>query len=363
MTVKLDIESKTIIRIIAVAALFIMGLSFIYQVRSAIVLLVIAFFLAMALNPPVSYLARKIPGGSRAAATGIAYLLVLTALGAFIYSTVPPLVRETQNLINNIPGYVEDFRESSDNGAIADFIERYELDQEAEELVDTLTSRLGDVSGPVVSGIGTVTGGIVSLLTVLVLTFLMLVEGPQWLETMWKYSPSERRDHNKQLAYKMYRVVTGYVNGQLLIALIAGVSSLVMMLIVGLPNPIALAGLVSVFGLIPLIGATLGSAVITIVAAFQSVQTAIVMLLFFIIYQQIENNIIQPYVQSRTLDMSPLLIFVAVILGFTAGGLLGGFIAIPTAGALRILLIDYAEQRQEKNKSKKKRPSLRKKKA
>lgn len=348
MKVTLNIENKTVIRVVLVVVSFVMGLSLLYQIRSALVLVFIAFFLALALNPPVSYLARRVPGGSRALATGIAYLVVLIALGAFIYSTVPPLVSETRELIGTIPERVDDFRQSSNNGPIADFIERHQIDREAEELVSTLTSRLGDASGPVINGIGTVTGALVSVLTILVLTFLMLVEGPQWIEMVWSYMPEDKHEHNKLLAKRMYRVVTGYVNGQLLIALIAGVSSLVMMLILGLPNPIALAGLVSIFGLIPLIGATLGSVLITLIAAFQSVTIAIFMLVFFVVYQQIENNIIQPYVQSRTLDMSPLLIFTAVILGFSAGGLLGGFIAIPTAGALRILLIDYADRRRER---------------
>ncbi|MDX1765985.1 MAG: AI-2E family transporter [Candidatus Saccharimonadales bacterium] len=352
MRVKLDIENKTIIRLFVVALAFYLGLAFVVQIRGAIVLLIISAFLAMALNPPVSYLAKKVPGGSRGLATGIAYLLVLTALGAFIYATVPPLVDESRKLIETIPERIEDFRESSNDGVVADFIDRYNLDQEAEELADTLTSRLGDVTGPIISGIGTVTGAIVSFLTVLVLTFLMLVEGPQWLELFWSYIPASKREHHQGLARRMYRVVTGYVNGQLLIALIAGTTALIMMLIVGLPNPIALGGLVAIFGLIPLIGATLGSIIITIIAAFQSLSTAVVMLLFFIIYQQIENNIIQPYVQSRTLDMSPLLVFVAVILGFNAGGLLGGFIAIPTAGALRILALDKAEEYKAKNAKK-----------
>jgi predicted PurR-regulated permease PerM len=146
----------------------------------------------------------------------------------------------------------------------------------------------------------------------------------------------------------MYNIVTGYVNGQLLIASIAGLSSLVMMVIIGLPNPIALAGVVALTALLPLIGATLGAVLVVIVALFQSLTQAILMLVFFIIYQQIENNAIQPYVQSRALDISPLLVLVAVIVGIQLGGLVGGFLAIPIAACVKILALDYVQQRNKR---------------
>jgi predicted PurR-regulated permease PerM len=145
----------------------------------------------------------------------------------------------------------------------------------------------------------------------------------------------------------MYNVVTGYVNGQLLIASIAGLTSLVAMVVVGIPNAIALAGVVALTGLIPLIGATLGAVIIVAVALFQSLGQAVFMLIFFIVYQQVENNAIQPYVQSKALEISPLLVLVAVIIGVSLGGLLGGFLAIPVAACARILLLDYIEQRNQ----------------
>jgi len=345
-SMKIEIETRTILRVMVVAFGFWLGLIAIYKLRSVLALLIISFFLALALNPPVSYLSRRIPGGSRALATGIAYLVVLGLLGIFITSTVPPLVSESRKLIETIPQRVEQLRESSQNGLVADVIIRYDLEDEAQELAGNLTGRLGDAGGPIISGIGRATTSLIAFITVLVLTFFMLVEGPQWLELFWSYHPSRRRAHNQALAMRMYAVVTGYVNGQLLIASIAGLASLVIMVAVGIPNAIALAGVILLTGLIPLIGNTLGALVVITVALFQSLPTALIMLVFFIVYQQIENNIIQPYVQSRTLEISPLLVLVAVIVGITLGGLLGGFLAIPTAACLRILLLDYIDQRQ-----------------
>lgn len=343
--VKVDIDNRTIIRIMTVVAAFWLGISAVYQIRGALVWLVIAFFLALALNPPVSYLAAKIPGGSRALATGVAYIVVLAVLGLFVTSTVPPLVSETRNLVQTLPVKVQNLRQSSQDGLVADLITRYDLEDEAQELATNLTRRLGDIGGPIVTGIGKVTSSIIAFVTILVLTFLMLVEGPQWLELFWRYHPKKRREHHQALAKRMYHVVTGYVNGQLLIAAIGGLSSLVMLVIVGLPNAIALAGVVALTALLPLIGATLGAVIVVIVALFQSVTQAVLMAVFFLIYQQIENNVIQPYVQSRALDISPLLVLVAVLLGIQLGGLLGGFLAIPIAACLKILIVDYIDQR------------------
>lgn len=343
----LDIENRTVIRVMAVAVAFWLGLSFLYQIRGALTLLVISFFLAMALNPSVSFLSAKVPGGSRSLATGIAYVLVLGILGLFAYSTFPPLVSETTKLVQTIPNRIEELQQSSKDGFLADLIERYDLEDEAQELASNITKQLGDAGGPIVTGIGKVTSSLVAFVTILVMTFLMLVEGPQWLELFWSYHPKAKREHHKKLAQRMYNVVTGYVNGQLLVAAISGLVSLVMLVIVGIPNAIALAGMVALTALIPLIGATLGAVIVVLFALFQSLPQALIMLAFFIIYQQIENNIIAPYIQSRALEVSPLLVFVAVIVGIHFGGLLGGFLAIPVAGSLRILALDYAENRRQ----------------
>jgi len=346
--IKIDIETHTIIRVIGAIVIFWIGIQAILQIRFALVLLLISFFLALALNPPVSYLASKIPGGSRGAATAISYLAVLGIVGIFLYSAVPPLVSSTRDLINTVPQQVQDFQSGSNNGFIARQIEKYHLEDEAQQLASNLTDKLGDIQGPIISGIGRVTTTVAAFITVLVLTFFMLVEGPQWLELFWAYHPAKHREHNKELAKRMYGVVTGYVNGQLLIASIAGLASLVMMVIVGVPNALALAGIVMLTGLIPLIGASLGAIIIVLASLFKSLAAGIIMLIFFLVYQQIENNSIQPYVQSRTLEISPLLVLVAVIIGIQFGGLLGGFLAIPTAACLRILVLDAIKQRNAK---------------
>jgi len=348
MRVKLDIENRTIIRIAVLIAAVWVSIQIFLQIQHALLLIFVSFFLALALNRPVNYIVSRFTKGKggRGLATGIAYLVVLLVVGGFIYLTFPPIIRESTNLIDAIPETLDSIRDSSNGGVIADFIDKYDLQDEVDELVKNASKELTGVVSPVVSGAGKVVGGAVSVLTVLVLTFFMLIEGPTWMERFWAFTPKKKLEHNKKLASQMQDVVTGYVNGQLIIALLAGVSSLIMMLIVGLPNALALAGVVAMFALIPMIGAFMGSIIVIIVALTQSFAAAIIMLVFFIVYQQIENNTAQPFIQSRALNLSPLLILAAVVVGFALGGILGGFVAIPAVAAGRILLEDYLNQRK-----------------
>jgi predicted PurR-regulated permease PerM len=302
------------------------------------------------------------PRGSRVLGTGAAYLIVLAAIGLFVYSAIPPLISDSRDLLDRVPEYVADIR-SQDN-AVGEFVRNYDIDQEARELVTSITERLGQTDGPILDGLSRITTSLVTVLTVLVLTFLMLVEGPDWLNLFWSIYPNSKEKAHRELAGKMYQVVTGYVNGQLLVALIAGITSMLFMIIVARIDPqtaVPLAGIVGLAGLIPLIGTTLASAVVIIVALLNSLGAALAMLIFFITYQQIENNVIQPFVQSRTIDMSPLLVLVAVIVGFSTLGLIGAILSIPAAGVVRVLIIHYFTHHQadrlEASRSKRRKSS------
>ena len=173
----------------------------------------------------------------------------------------------------------------------------------------------------------------------------MLVEGPEWFERYSQLLSTRRRAHHKELADKMYKVITGFVNGQLLVATIAAASTFVVLTIVDVDFALPLAVLVGISGLVPFIGATLASIIVVIAALFQSSTAAIIVLVYYIIYQQIENNFIQPIVQSRTLEMSPMLVFIASVIGVYVGGILGAILAIPLAGCIRVLVNDYIDRK------------------
>jgi len=177
------------------------------------------------------------------------------------------------------------------------------------------------------------------------LTFMMLIEGPRWIRLFEDMVPDEHHPRLRRLSADMYRVVKGYVNGQVMLAAIAAVLLLPAMFILGISYPIALMVVVFVCGLIPLVGHTIGAVIVTTVALFHSPLAAIIILAYYILYQQIENYIIQPRIQANSTNMSPLLVFASVIVGVNFGGLFGGLVAIPVAGCARILVIDILKRK------------------
>jgi predicted PurR-regulated permease PerM len=174
----------------------------------------------------------------------------------------------------------------------------------------------------------------------------MLVEGPRWLAFAKDIIPDRHHKRADRMAHDMYRVITGFVNGQVTLAAIAATLLLPALLILHISYPIALMVVVFICGLIPLVGHTIGAVIVTFVALFESSSAALIILIYYILYQQMENYLIQPKIQSNSTNMSPLLVFMSVIIGVSFGGLFGGLFAIPIAGCLRIALIEYLHEKK-----------------
>lgn len=339
MTIKITMDNRTMFRAMSVIVGFGLTLLAIYIARNSLFLIVIAFFLAIALSPPVNMLSKRLPWKSRGLATAIAYLSIVTLLGTILFATVPTLVKQSQNLINNLPEYVEQLEESDS------IVARTARDLNAVDTIKAseaeISERLANASGPVLNTISNIVTNVAGLVIVLVMTFFMLVEGPAWVEKFFQLQPKDKQKHRRELAEKMYKVVTGYVNGQLIVASLSASFSFVILTILQVDYALPLAAIVGIFGLIPLVGAFAGSMIVLSVALFKSIFVALILLIYFIVYQFMENNVIQPMVQSKTLDMSPLMILIAVIIGVNVAGLLGAVLSIPIAASLRILINDY----------------------
>lgn len=342
MTVKIDINNRTVIRILGIALLFVVGVQLVMTAAQALLLIFIAFFLAIALNPPVDYLSRRMPWRSRGLATALVFIALITALTILVSTLLPPLIRQTNLLIEQIPVYIETLKQSE--GFLASAVEQYELQDRSQQIQKGIVNRISGAGEPIVNFLGRITSSIVSTLTVLVLTFFMLIEGPRWFKQFWSVQSKEQKKRRKKLAKKMYRVVTGFVNGQLLIAAINAVATALVLLLLQVPFALPLAATAGVLGLIPIIGATIGAVIVIGVGLFQSVTIGIILAIYYILYQQLENNVIQPAIQSKSLGMSPLLILVSVVIGISLAGILGGLLAIPIAGCIKVLVEDYTEQ-------------------
>jgi predicted PurR-regulated permease PerM len=194
----------------------------------------------------------------------------------------------------------------------------------------------------------------VSIIVVLILTFMMLAEGPRWLDSFFALMPSGRRAHDREIARRMYRGVTGFVNGQVILAVIAGIFAFCALEIAGhltnaSVNALAMAGIVSVFALIPLFGNPISSTIVVLVSLSTSASLALIMLIYFVVYFFIESHTFQPFIQSKLNDLTPLTVFIAAILGIGFGGLLGAIIAIPAASAVKVLAEDQIHKRGLKN--------------
>lgn len=318
--------------------------------RQVLTWILIALFLALALNPAVDWLQQR-GIKRRGIAAAIAYvgaLLAIAGLGAFF---VPILVDQVNNFIDQVPTYVQDL--TQERGRLG-FLEReYQVtDRVREAIGDGDAARVLGLSGTVLSVTKGILTAIVAIVTIAFMTFFMLLEGPAWSERFFSLLPEESQPRWRAVAHGIYRTVGGYVTGNLLISLIAGAVTTVVLLVLGIPFAYALGLLVAILDLIPLAGATLAAVLVTTITFLSSTTTdGIIVLVFFVVYQQLENHVLQPLIYGRTVKLSPLAVLIAVLIGAELAGVLGALAAIPVAGTLQVVLVDWLGHRKARGRS------------
>ena len=363
MKVRIDIDTRTFIRFGLVVIGFALAALAVYSARTALIILGTSFFLAMALNVPVSAMAARLPGKSRVGATALSYLAVVAFITAIIVFVVPPIVQQTAQFAESAPVVVEQI--TTQWHGVDSWIDQYGLRGQVESAVATIeanaSSWAANVGKGVVSSIGSVFSFIAAAILVLALTFLMLVEGPTWRRRIFGvYQDHDRMVRHQRLADRMYNVVTGYVTGQLTVSAIGATAATLAVFVLSLiftdlPSNLALptAALTFLLSLIPMFGATICGILVTLLLAFNSLPAAIIYIVFFIIYQQVENNLISPHIQAKRIELSALAVLAAVTVGIYMFGVVGGIIAIPIAGCLRVIIEEYLERAQKKRKESK----------
>jgi len=342
--VTVNITNRTIVRTIFWVILSILLYKFVGRISHGLTLIFASFFLSLALNPVVSWMSDRLHLRSRIRATAAAYIMVIVLLTIFFSLVIPPLVRQTRTFINDVPQIVQNF-ENRDT-SLSRAAKKYKLDEKLITSAKDFATHYSNFGSTIFNTGKRVIEGIVSVLVVLIMTFMMLVEGPRWIDLVFAHMPARRRAHNREIARRMYRGVTGFVNGQVILAIVAGIFAFTALEIASRftdanVNALALAGIVSVFGLIPLFGNPISSAIVILVSLSVSSSLAAIMLIYFFVYYFIENHTFQPYIQSKLNDLTPLTVFVAAILGIGFGGLLGAIIAIPAASAIKVLVEDH----------------------
>ena len=330
----------TAVRVVAVIGLAMLAVYLLYLLKQPLGWLVLAGFIAIAVSGPVRFFERYMRRGLAIALVYVGVMLMPVLIGAVL---VPPIVEQANVLANNAPQYARDLTETvQKNKTLADLNEKYDITAKISEQAEELPEKAGDAAN-VLADLG---AGIVSSIfagvTILILSVFMVGGAPRWRAGFVRLQPQHRGDALQRLFDRIGTAVGGYVRGALLQALIAGVLSWIVLEILGVPYPVALALVVFLLDLVPLVGATLGAIVVGLVTLFTDFPTAtIVWAIWSVIYQQIENTVIQPRIQSRAVQVEPFVVLVAVLFGSTLFGVFGALLAIPAAATIQIAIYEY----------------------
>ena len=334
-----------IVRIVLTVLACALAVGLMYVLRQPIGWLVLAGFIAVAVSGPINLLARRM---KRGLAITIVYIGVILAPILVLAVLIPPLVEQGNNLADNAPRYARDLTETvQNNERLRGLDEDYDLTQKIREQAETLPSKVDDVAG----GLASVGAGIISSIfagvTILLLSIFMVGGAPRWRAQLMRNQPPERRESLDNLFDRSGQAIGNYVRGALLQALIAGFTAWIVLSILGVPYPLALSLIVFLLDLLPLVGATLGAILVGIVTVFTDFPTAtIVWAVWSLIYQQLENNVIQPRIQSKAVQLEPFLVLVSVLFGSALFGVIGALLAIPAAATISVALREYRRYRR-----------------
>ena len=294
---------------------------------------------------------RKImPKKSRGLALTVTLLIGVIIVFVSLYALLPKLIDQSVELVEAVPKALNDIK-GSDSG-LGRLISNYDLIALAQNSAKEIFGALAGATGSVVSIAQGIFSGFAAVITIVTLSIFMLIEGPRWNKMVWDYHPKKTLIRNKKIAKDMYYAISSYFTGLLFIAAISATVSTIMMSIVGIPYAVPLGLLVGLFGLIPYIGATLAAVIVCIVALFTSTGAAIAMAIYFIIYQQLENNVIQPVIQGKSTELSPLVVTIAILIGVSVAGIFGALVAIPVAACFKVLIVHYFESKKLSQKQK-----------
>lgn len=333
----LSIPARAIVKILLVILGFALAIYFVFLTRQVLTWLFIALFLSLALGPPVEALAkRKVP---RALAILLVYFGMLLAIFGVGLLVVPPIVSQVEQLAQDAPGFINDLSKKSDQ--FRKYDKKYDVSSKLAQQAEKLPAKLGSAAGALKDVTVSVFSKVIALVTILVMTFFLLQDGGKWWSRVVALQPPGRAERMRRVGDDIYRAVGGYVNGNLLISLIAGIVTWATLEILGVPFAVPLAVLMAFLDLIPLVGATIGGVLIAVVTAFVDFPTALIVWgVVFLAYQQLENHLIQPQIYKRSVKVHPLLVIVAILVGGSILGVLGALVAIPVAAACQLIVKD-----------------------
>jgi len=339
------VRPRTILLVLGMTVLVGLVLVLGYLAWHVLTWILIASLLAAALNPAVEVFERR--GLRRAWAATIVFVLALLVLTGIGFLVVPPLVTQVTEFVDAVPDFIDDL--TAGRGPLGFLQDEYQIVDRIRETIEKQGAAgvLG-LSEPVLDVVRSVVTAVVGVVTIIFLTYFMLLEGPRTIAALLGLLPETTRPRYERVAQDVYRTISGYVTGNLLISLVAGVLSAAVLFAVGSKYAVALGLLVAILDLIPLAGATLAAIIVSTVVFIETDWLrALIVIGFFIGYQQFENHVLQPLVYGRTVQLSPLAVLCAVLVGAQLAGILGALLAIPIAGSLLAVAREVVNYRRE----------------
>ncbi len=330
----------------AVATAFFGAFYAVARLSHIVTLVVVAAFIAIILAPPVDHLVRR-ARFKRGYAVALVFLVGILVFSALTYAFVRPIVDQSRNFVEDLPTFVDDAK--AGKGRMGELVKHYKLDEFIANNQDRLESARSELGSKAVPLASTVASSLAALVTVLVLSILMLISGPDLQRGMLDLIENPAaRERIRIVAHDSAMAMTRYMAGNLIISLIAGLASFVALLVTGTPFKEVLALWVAFADLIPLVGATLGAVPAVLVAFLHSTTSGIIVLGFFIAYQQFENHVLQVTIMSRSVNLNPLAVLVSVLVGVELFGILGALLAIPVAGVIQVIALDLVSAHRAK---------------
>ncbi|HYN96874.1 MAG TPA: AI-2E family transporter [Pilimelia sp.] len=335
----------TVIGLVLITALMLL---LVYVTHRVLVWIAIAAFFAVALHPTVNWVQRHLPWGKRWLATLVVFLAVAGLIAGLVAVFVVPLAREGSQFADDLPRLLRDAREG--RGPVGDLMERFRLRQYAEEHSAEIQGYLSSLSAPTLAFLRGAATTVAGIATIFVLAYLMVLEAPKIIKASLALFSERRAGQIRAVGADCARTITGYLTGNLLISAICGTLTYVVLLIMDVPFAGLIALFVAIADLIPLIGATLGAIVAVGASFLHSTTAGIVVLVFFVTYQQLENHLLQPVIFARTVQLNPLTVLIAILVAVEVAGILGALLAIPIAGMIQVIVRNVWDVRRGRPK-------------
>lgn len=343
---QLDMGPRIVLRTVLIVLTVLLTVYLVYLLQRPLSWLVIAAFVAIAVSGPIGFLSRHMPRGLAIATvygTLVALPLVLAAL------LIPPLVGQAEDLAQDVPGYVDDVDKFvNENDTLRGLNEDYDIVTKLKDEAEKVPGQIGNAAN-ILSDIGVgIVNSIFAVVTILILSIFMVASGNRWVDRFIAAQDRQHAPRMRRAFDSIANAIGSYVGGALIQATLAGTFAFIVLTILGAPFAGALALVIAFGDLIPVVGATIAAFLVGIVMLFVNFPVGVIVwIIYAIVYQQIENYVIQPQIQRRAVAVEPIVILTAVLFGSTLFGVVGALLAIPAAASLQIAIREYLDYRRE----------------